>query len=203
MSTTTSSSRTSSVQWLIESRPPSLTWSRPSPPQSNQPPLDFADHEPDHLIALPNDRGLRVSVVKARWAARQRAGLPDAREWSTTLALAVIQALLGQRPAAQLNRWMVEEVLAAISLSQRRNLKMRGRIAVPTALRSVRVQHPGPEIAEVSAHVAIGKRSVAMAFRLEALGDRWLCTALELGAPRGSEQIVPLAQFRSRVIGSS
>ena len=203
MSTTTSSSRTSSVRWLIESRPPSLTWSRPSPPQSNQPPLDFADHEPDHLIALPNDRGLRVSVVKAHWAARQRAGLPDAREWSTTLALAVIQALLGQRPAAQLNRWMVEEVLAAISLSQRRNLKMRGRIAVPTALRSVRVQHPGPEIAEVSAHVAIGKRSVAMAFRLEALGDRWLCTALELGAPRESEPIVPLAQFRSRVIGSS
>jgi len=192
MSTTTSSSRTSSVQWLIESRPPSLTWSRPSPPQSNQPPLDFADHEPDHLIALPNDRGLRVSVVKAHWAARQRAGLPDAREWSTALALAVIQALLGQRPAAQLNRWMVEEVLAAISLSQRRNLKMRGRIAVPTALRSVRVQHPGPEIAEVSAHVAIGKRSVAMAFRLEALGDRWLCTALELGAPGNPSQLFPL-----------
>jgi hypothetical protein len=169
-----------------------LTWSRPSPPQSNQPPLDFADHEPDHLIALPNDRGLRVSVVKAHWAARQRAGLPDAREWSTALALAVIQALLGQRPAAQLNRWMVEEVLAAISLSQRRNLKMRGRIAVPTALRSVRVQHPGPEIAEVSAHVAIGKRSVAMAFRLEALGDRWLCTALELGAPGNPSQLFPL-----------
>jgi hypothetical protein len=87
---------------------------------------------------------------------------------------------------------MVEEVLAAISLSQRRNLKMRGRIAVPTALRSVRVQHPGPEIAEVSAHVAIGKRSVAMAFRLEALGDRWLCTALELGAPGNPSQLFPL-----------
>jgi hypothetical protein len=86
MSTTTSSSRTSSVQWLIESRPPSLSWSRPSPPQSNQPPLDFADHEPDHLIALPNDR--------------QRDGLPDARQWSTALASAVIQALLAQRPVA-------------------------------------------------------------------------------------------------------
>jgi hypothetical protein len=98
MSTTTSSSRTSSVQWLIESRPPSLSWSRPSPPQSNQPPLDFADHEPDHLIALPNDRGVRVSVVKARWTARQRAGLPDARQWSTALALAVIQALLASDP---------------------------------------------------------------------------------------------------------
>jgi hypothetical protein len=80
---------------------------------------------------------------------------------------------------------MVEEVLAAISMSQRRNLKVPGRIAVHTALRSVRVQHPGPDVAEVSAHVAIGKRSAAMAFRLEALGDRWLCTALELGPTAG------------------
>jgi len=181
MSTTTSSSRTSSVQWLIESRPPSLSWSRPSPPQSNQPPLDFADHEPDHLIALPNDRGVRVSIVKARWAARQRAGLPDAQQWSTAFALAVIQALLGQRPAAQLNLWVDESVLVAISIYQRRSLSKHGRIAVPAALRSIRVQHPDPEVAEVSAHVAIGKRSAAMAFRLEALGDRWVCTALELG----------------------
>ena len=44
MSTTTTSSRTSYVQWLIESRPPSLTWSRSSPPQPNQPPLDLTDH---------------------------------------------------------------------------------------------------------------------------------------------------------------
>jgi hypothetical protein len=97
MSTTTSSSRTSTVQWVIESRPPSLSWSCPSSPQSNQPPLDFADHEPDHLMALGNDRGVRVSVVKAGWAAKQRPGLPDAREWSTALALALIEALLGQR----------------------------------------------------------------------------------------------------------
>ena len=47
MSTITTSSRTPCVQWLIESRPPSLTWSRPSPSQPNQPPLDLTDHEPD------------------------------------------------------------------------------------------------------------------------------------------------------------
>jgi hypothetical protein len=120
-------------------------------------------------------------MVKARWAARPRPGLPDAREWSTALALAVIQTLLGQRPVAQLNRWVAEEVLVAIGFHQRRSLSLQGRIVVPTALRSVRVQHPGPEVAEVSAHLIIGKRSAAMAFRLEALGDRWLCTALELG----------------------
>lgn len=182
MSTNTTSSRTSYIQWLIESRPPGLTWSRPSPSQPNQPSLDLIDHKPDVAeAAAPDNRGVRVSMVKARWAAKQLPELPDAREWSTTLALALIQALVGQRPVAQLNRWVVEEMLVAISVYQRRSLAQHGRIAIPTAVRSVRVQHPDPGVAEVAAHVAIGKRSAAMAFRLEAMGDRWLCTALELG----------------------
>jgi hypothetical protein len=182
MSTTVALTGTYTVQWLIESRPPGMSWSRLSPAQPNQPPLDFTDHESDHVeAALPNDRGVRMSAVKARWAARPRPELPDAQEWSAKLALAIIQALTGQRPAAQLNRWVAEEVLVAISIYQRRSLSMHRRLAVPTALRSVRVQHPDPEVAEVSAHVIIGRRSAAMAFRLEALGDRWLCTALELG----------------------
>ncbi|HJV15200.1 MAG TPA: Rv3235 family protein [Propionibacteriaceae bacterium] len=185
MSMTTSSSRTSSVQWLIESRPPSLTWARPSPQPSNQPPLQLIDHEFDHADDLAeNHRGVRLSTVKARWAARPLPGLPDAQEWSTTLALAVIQALVGRRPVAQLNRWIVEDVLAAISIYQRRHLREHGLIAVPIAVHSVRVQHPDPAVAEVAAHMVIAKRSVAMAFRLEALGDRWLCTALELGPHR-------------------
>jgi hypothetical protein len=182
MSTTVALTGTYTVRRLIESRPPSVSWSRPSPLPSNQPALDFTDRESDHVeAAIPNDRGVRVSMVKARWAARQRPGLPDAQEWSTALALAVIQTLLGQRPLAQLNRWVAEEVLVAIGIYQRRSLSLHGRLAVPTALRSIRVQHPDPEVAEVSAHVVIGRRSAAMAFRLEALGDRWLCTALELG----------------------
>ena len=95
--------------------------------------------------------------------------------------MALTQSLVGQRPVSQLNRWVVEEVLVAISIYQRRSLSLHGRHRHPdrTALGSV--QHPDPEVAEVSAHVAIGRRSAAMAFRLEALGDRWLCTALELG----------------------
>ena len=103
MAATKTSSGMSCVQWLIESRPPSLTWSRSSPPQPNQPPLNLT--EPEHAEAAgPDDRGVRVSVVKAGWAARQRPGLPDAREWSATLALALIQTLLGQRPVAQATR---------------------------------------------------------------------------------------------------
>jgi hypothetical protein len=53
-------------------------------------------------------------MIKARWVARQRPGLPDARAWSTTLALAVIQTLLGQRPVAQATRW--KRALAMVSL---------------------------------------------------------------------------------------
>ena len=70
----------------------------------------------------------------------------------------------------------------AIRIYQQRNLREHGRVAVPAAVRSVRVQHPDPAAAEVAAHMVIAKRSAAMAFRLEACGDRWLCTALELGA---------------------
>jgi hypothetical protein len=183
MTTASAPSNMPSVRWLIESRPPSLTWSRPSLVQSNQPSLDFMDHEPNYAGSeVPNDQGVRASVVRGRWTARPRPGLPDATEWSSTLALAMIQALLGQRPVAQLNRWVVEDVLAAISICQRRRLRVNARIAKSTALRSIHIQHPDPEAAEVAAHVIIGKRSAAMAFRLEALGDRWLCTALDLGA---------------------
>ena len=183
MSATTTSSGPSSVQWLVESRPPSLTWTRPAPPQPNQPPLDLHEHDQDNApIAAPNDRGIRVSTVKARWAARPRPGLPNASDWSTMLALAIIQAMLGQRPVAQLNRWMADDVLAAITMYRRRNLRQHGRIAIPIALRSVRVQHPDAAVAEVAAHLVIGKQSAAMAFRLQAFGNRWLCTALELGA---------------------
>jgi hypothetical protein len=105
MSTTTASPRTPSVRWLIESRPPSLTWLRPTLPPSNQPPLDLSDHEIDRAeITRPNDRGVRVSTVRARWVARPRRGLPDAQQWSGALALAVIQTLLGQRSVAQATR---------------------------------------------------------------------------------------------------
>jgi hypothetical protein len=90
---------------LIESRPPSLSWSRSSAPPSNQPALDLTDHESDAAeAATPARRGVRVSMVKARWAARQRPGLADAGAWSITLALAIIQTLLGQRPVAHPNR---------------------------------------------------------------------------------------------------
>jgi hypothetical protein len=89
------------VHWLIESRPPSVSWARPAPPQPNQPPLDLIAYESDAAeVVAPRDGGARITTVEARWAARPRPGLPDAQQWSAALALAVVQALLGHRAVA-------------------------------------------------------------------------------------------------------
>ena len=101
MSTTVALPGSYTVHWLIESRPPSESWSRPAPLQPNQPPLDLIAHESDAAeVVAPRGGGALITTVKARWAARPRPGLPDAQQWSAALALAVVQALLGHRAVA-------------------------------------------------------------------------------------------------------
>ena len=170
------------VRPLAESRPPAVRWRTPetSLVSPDQPPLDLTD-PPEVGIARPSGRGATSTVVRARWTVRPRRGLPDACEWGAALALAVFQVLLAQRPIAQLNRWLVDDVLSAVSVQQRRRRTEPGRAAVrPVVVRSVRVQHPVADVAEVSAHLLVGTGHTAVALRLEARGDRWLCTALEL-----------------------
>ena len=169
------------VRPLVESRPPAISW-RPAaawPAPLNQPPLDLGG--PTAVDpAQPSAPAARSIVVRGRWTVSPRRDLPDAREWGAALALAVLQALLAQRPIAQLNRWLAEDVLSTVSMQQRRRRTDPGRAVRPVLVRSLRVQHPRAEVAEVSAHVVVGTRDTAVAFRLEALGDRWLCTAFEL-----------------------
>lgn len=185
MTLTSVDRRPAQVRPLIESRPPCVSPTRPPVLHlvPDQPPLDLREtgsEDPDP--APPGDRRIGgARLVKARWTARPRAGLPDAVAWGSSLAPAMVEALLAQRPVAQLNRWLAEEVLADIRLHQRRRLAQGRRPTVAVMLRSLRVQHPQPEAAEVAALLTVGRHSMAMAFRLEALGDRWLCRSLELG----------------------
>jgi hypothetical protein len=169
------------VRPLAESRPPSCSW-RPAENSliaANQPPLDLTPPG-DVDLGRPSGDEATLSLVRARWTVRPRRDLPDARQWGAALALAVLQALLAQRPIAQLNRWLADDVLSAVSLQQRRRRTQPGRAARLVVVRSVRVQHPVAEVAEVSAHLLVGIEHTAVAFRLEARGDRWLCTAFEL-----------------------
>ncbi|HSU34252.1 MAG TPA: Rv3235 family protein [Propionibacteriaceae bacterium] len=182
------------VRPLIDSRPPDVTWRLPAipPATSNQPRLDLVEPSAPDPTAAPAVSGTCVAVLKTRWLARPRPDLPDAAGWSALLAPAVMQVLLDQRPIAQLNRWLADDVLAEVTRRQRRlQRRRRGagqRAIIPVTLRSIRVQHPSPEAAEVAAHLVIGPRSTAIALRLEATaagptGGRWLCTALDLGPP--------------------
>ena len=185
--------RPAQVRPLIESRPPCVGPFRPPLLHlvPDQPPLDLREDRSDEPDPAPGDRRIGgARLVKARWTAMPRSGLPDAVAWGSSLATAMVEALLAQRPVAQLNRWLAGEVLADISLHQRRRLAQGRRPTVPVTLRSLRVQHPQPEAAEVAALLMVGRRPMAMAFRLQALGDRWLCCALELG-PRPEPEARP------------
>ena len=182
------------IRPLAESRPPGLTWSAPfftqhsggrspvAPTQSAQPTLDLVEPVPPQ----PGPDQTVAVVLRSRWCARVRPDLPDARRWSTALALALVETLHALRPVQQLTRWLDDDVMDAVTLHVRRRRAtapvVLGRPpAAPPAIRSVRIQHPDPEVAEVSVHLGTTRRSAALAFRLEASGQRWLCTALELG----------------------
>ena len=169
------------VRPLVESRPPAVSWGPPPIPAAppDQPLLDLS--EPGAVDpARPREPGVRITVSRARWTAPPRPGLPDAGEWSASLVVAVVQTLLGQRPIAQLNRWLAHDVLSAVRREQRQHRSAPPRSVTRVGVHAVRVQHPQPEVAEVAARIAVGTRTAALALRLDALGSRWLCTALEL-----------------------
>jgi hypothetical protein len=113
-----------------------------------------------------------------------RSALPDPAAWSTSLAQLLIETMQGLRPIGQLNRWVDERVLAAITIRRRQQIRNQGRQARPTrpaVLHSLHVQFPVETAVEVTAHLLLNRRSIPLAFRLEEFYGRWLCTAVELG----------------------
>jgi hypothetical protein len=101
------------------------------------------------------------------------------------LAQAVSEVLAGDRPISQLVRFTDD----AVFMDLNRRVRMLGLNSTAgsrgakekSTVRSVRVFMPNPSIAEVAAHVRYGRRSRAIALRLEVRRNRWVCTALELG----------------------
>jgi hypothetical protein len=158
---------------LVESRPAAHRWSATVSlvPPPAQPALDLRMADPV-VVASPVDVAHRTA-----------AGLPDARAWSVALAGTLLEVVTARRPSGQLSRWLTEEAFDGLSrrLPVRRAAGRPSVSSAPPVLQSVRVQYPRTGAAEVSVHGRLGHRSVAMALRLEARRDRWLCTALELG----------------------
>ena len=119
----------------------------------------------------------------------RRAHLPEPRAWGGRLVQAVVEVLAGDRPAGQLVRWtssdVYDDVTALVPVRARPGWsRPRPPGAEPparAAVRSVHVTEPADGVAEVAATVTRGRRTTAVALRLEGLDGRWQCTALELG----------------------
>lgn len=113
-------------------------------------------------------------------------GLPPAGLWTARLARAIVEVAQGERPAAQLAGHLSRDQLTRLTLrgnavarhpssrQQRGATRMR-------QVRGVRVCPVAPGIVETSAVLIGGQRAQAIALRLEAVGQQWLATAVELG----------------------
>jgi Family of unknown function (DUF6459) len=111
----------------------------------------------------------------------RRSELPDPRPWAGHIAQAIVEVMVGARPAPQLLRWTTSEVYAVVAhrayVSTRRGAVTARRATV----RSVRVCEPADGVAEACAVVVDGTRVRALAMRLVGLDGRWRVEALQVG----------------------
>lgn len=138
--------------------------------------------------AVPGAPAQLRLVTRADEASLIPAGMPDPGRWVAQLARAVAEVHAGERPATQLTRWVSRPQLARLSARAAayarhpatRAQRATGQVAPTRAVRAVRVCPVAPGVVEASAVLVGGQRSRAIAIRLEATGDRWLATAIDL-----------------------
>jgi Family of unknown function (DUF6459) len=104
--------------------------------------------------------------------------------WAATFIQAVVEVIASDRPLAQMVRWTSRRVYADIAQRQRWVARHRGSSGVRSKrhqVATVRVCQPFAGCAEVAARVVFGRRSRAVAARLDMVNDRWVCTAITFG----------------------
>lgn len=137
-------------------------------------------------LALDLDQPARPATPElAVVAPAGDAGGSEVRSWAATFAQAVAEVTGGDRPLQQLLRWTSAAVYQDLGrrvqiMAQTRSADQR-RSTLRPQVRSVHVCQPEAGVAEVSVHVRYGRRSRAMAARLERRSQHWTCTALTLG----------------------
>lgn len=132
----------------------------------------------------PSLRPVHSPAVEAVWPGtteRRPAPpeLPDPAAMCGPLVLAVVEALAGTRPLAQLVRWVSPAVLDA--LASRTSPSPAPRGLRRTTIRRTHVCRIDARTAEASVVVHDGDRVRAAAVRLEARRGHWRATALQIG----------------------
>jgi hypothetical protein len=141
--------------------------------------LDLCPAPPAELPTAPPELSLAAAAPAADRGDR------EGQAWSATVAQAVLEVLGGDRPVTQLLRWtdvrVYQDLTRRVQILSRRAPAAQRLRTVRPHVSSVRVYRPSAYAAEVSVHVRQGRRSRALAARLELTEGRWQCTALELG----------------------
>lgn len=109
--------------------------------------------------------------------------LPEARSWASSFIQAAMEVAGGVRPPAQLVRWTTPEVhgqLLRRGTLASRALRLGRAMSTTPQVRAVLLCSPQSGVYEVSAVVAEPQRVRAVAFRMEALHNRWRVTELEM-----------------------
>lgn len=96
----------------------------------------------------------------------------DLDDWLEGFTLTVLEVLSARRPARQLD--------LVLTIPVRMNIKRSINANARLELVSVRGQRTGGRAIEASAHIRVGGRSVAAAFRLAHNQERWVCTAWQM-----------------------
>jgi hypothetical protein len=134
---------------------------------------------PSGLDTVPQTRALTVVTPMTDAV---EAAAPPAETWAARFVQAVVEVLIGDRPLTQLIRWTDEQVYddldrrLRVVLGRRTGTTVRGgRHQVAT----VHVCQVSDDRAEVAARVTNGRRSRAVAARLDLHRGRWVCTAIQ------------------------
>lgn len=126
---------------------------------------------PSH-IHVPNEEGELVEV-------------PHPISWAGHMARMVFEVACGERPSAQLKRWVSPDQLSLLSLRGRsfsRHPATRAQKGLSRLrkVRGVQAMQVAPGIIEASAVLVGSARSHAIALRMEAIGSQWMLTAIEM-----------------------
>jgi hypothetical protein len=115
-----------------------------------------------------------------------RENLPDPAVWAGRITHALLEVMMGLRPAPQVVRWTTPDVYAVIArrgaLASRRSAqghvpRRRERLRVVR----VRVCEPADGVAEAAVVVQHGSTVRAVAIRLEGQDGKWRISALQIG----------------------
>lgn len=134
-----------------------------------------------HLqIVQPTD----TAPAAAPTAHQPNPALPPAGRWAGQLARAIGEVAAGQRPAAQLTTHVAADQLRPIArlgnVARHPSSRLRRDAGRLKKVSGVRVCAVAPGVVEASAVLVGEQRAHALAMRLEAKGERWVATAVEL-----------------------